>query len=420
MIGYFILLGYSILFIISFNKNNSETLTLNLLSITFPWVLYFSLIYIFQIKFYSLNINFFIFIFFLSLLSYIACITGYNSAKNEIFKTNKNFENFEKYYIFFISLGIIGALVTVYERFDNFSLFLSTTNPEELYKLRYSTNIKDVGLRIESNIEYLKILYPFSFISIVPVGGSFKIKTLRYVCLTLFVLGALMVAGRFNFLFAVIALGIFTYNNKKIFNLRNLSIILIFFYFLSLSFTLRSSNFDTLYFYKNLAGISDINFLGLKNLDSVFFTPIYNLITYYVQSANHLTSFLIDYDLRKLAFGGYQFDIVFGIINKVLGTSLVTKRELAFNDYSVGLFSTYIRDVLADFGYIGCIVFSTSIGYLLGNYSAKQNLHWIYRVIYYFLIIQFALAPLLLIYSDFILLLNIYLFAFLYFKKKNN
>jgi len=420
MVGFIILLAYFILFFLSFSRINNETLKLNLVVISFPWVAYFSTIYLFQIKFYNFNINFFILILIFSFLSYFSCIIGFKNTTNKInFKKTKN-ENFYNYYNFVITLGIIGALATIYERFDNFAYFLNYSNPEELYRLRYSANIKEVGLRIDSNIEYLKILYPFSFISIVNVGGESLNKFLRYICLILFIAGAMMIAGRFNILFAVISLIISIYfNNRKILNWKNFFIILTFIYFLAFTFTLRSPDFDSLNFYKRLANISEINFLGIKNLEGLFLTPVYNIITYYVQSASHVTIFLIDYDLRDLVYGGYQFEIVFNIINKVFGTEFITKRALAINDPSYGLFATYTRDLLADFGYIGCITFSVITGYLLGSCSVKQNEHWIYKIFYHYLIIQFLLSPLLLIYNDFILLSHIYLIIILFFIKKN-
>ena len=423
MISFIILIGYMIMFIIAQNKNNSDILSLNLLSISIPWVLYFSLIHLFQVEFYNLNIFFFIFIFFLSCLSFFLCIQGYNFSVKKNFITKKKFDRFDQYYIPLIIFGIIGASATVYERLDNFTDFLTYTNPEEIYKLRYSANLKEAGLRIESNIEYLKILFPFSFISIVPVGGSFKVKTLRYFCLFLFIFGAFMIAGRFNLLYSFMGLGIFLFlSNKKILNLKNFFMIIIFFYVLALSFTLRSPDYDSFSFYKQVAGISEMNFLGIKDLDNILLTPLYNIITYYIQSANHLTTFLIyrDLNLNELAWGSYNFEIVFNIINKIFGTTLVTKRELGVYDPTVGLFTTYTKNLLVDFGYLGCVIYACVSGFLLGYFSMKQNHHWIYRVIYYYLIIQFMVTPIMVLYNDFILLLHIFLFIILFFKKEAN
>lgn len=420
MVGFIILIAYFILLILSFNKINSPTLKLNLIAISTPWVFYFSIIYLFQVKFYNFNINFFIIILILSMLSYFSCISGYNNTikKNNINKSHK-FRYFNEYYNFAIILGIIGASATIFGRLENLGDFLNYSNPEEIYKLRYSANLSDAGLRIENNIEYLKIFYPFSFISIVAVGGSLINKFLRYICLVLFIVGALMVAGRFNILYAVLSLIITVYfNNKNILNLKNFFIILIFAYFLAFTFNLRSPDFDSLNFYKRVANISDISFLGIANLEGKYITPIYNIITYYVQSANHLTKFLSDYDLRDYTYGGYQFEIVFNIINKILGTSFVTKRELSIYDPSFGLFSTYTRDLLSDFGYLNCIFFSILTGYFLGVFAVRKDEHWIYRTIYHYLIIQFILAPMVLIYVDFILLNHIYLLAILFFKQK--
>ena len=120
MVGFIILVAYFILLILSFNKINSPTLKLNLIAISTPWVFYFSIIYLFQVKFYNFNIDFFLIILILSILSYFSCISGYNNTikKNNINKSHK-FKYFNEYYNFAIILGIIGASATI---------FLSSTN----------------------------------------------------------------------------------------------------------------------------------------------------------------------------------------------------------------------------------------------------------------------------------------------------
>lgn len=411
------------MFLVFFYKKDNN-LFFSLFCIIFPWFLYFCFIILFQVNFVNFDSKIFFYNSFLIFLSLFFCIVGYKKSINLLKDKNYEFKKayFLKFYFFFIILGIIGSLATIIERSANFYDFINYSSINELYKLRYKANITEGNLRIENKIEYLKIFYPFAYLSVVPIKSNWpKIKYARYISVFLFLVSAIMLGGRFNFLYFFLGLVIYAYFNKNnILSLKNLIIFLIFIYLLSLTFILRSPYEDILSFYKIIGGITSISFLGLNNnfIDQLF-EPFYSLITYYIQSANHLSVFYNNFEYRDLALGGYQFSIIFNIFNSIFDFNLPTVRGFILEDSTIGLFSTFSRDLYADFGFIGPLIFSIISGYLLGYYSNKID-YWFNSVIYYYLIIFFLLSPQITIYTDFILLMHLYIILFLLFKNDKN
>ncbi len=420
MILILIIISYLILLIFCLNNRENKVLTLNLLAIIVPWILYFSLIFIFKIKFDNFNPDIFLFILLLSFLSFFSCIAGYNLSKkkNLINNTSPEKTNFLEFYVLFLTLGIIGSIATIIGRTEALHSFLNYSSLNELYKLRYTANLQDTGFRIESKFEYLKIFLPFSFISVVPISCNKKIKVLRYLALILFLTGGMMVAARFNFLFLFLSLLITAYmRDKNIFRIRNVILIILFFYLLAISFDMRSPDDDTLYFYKKLGGINNIGFIGGQKIEnSIFIKPIYNMVIYFVHSANYLALFIEDFKFREFTHGSYQFSILINIINSLFDSSILTKNNYFIEDKTLGIFTTYIRDLYADFGYGGCLIFSLISGYLLGYLSYIENHKWYYKILYHYTLILFILSPQILLLTDYILLMYLFLFLFISFK----
>jgi oligosaccharide repeat unit polymerase len=403
---------YTFIHLSIYRYKKDKVTFLSLFVITFPFTLYFLLILIFQVQFKYFVPIFFFNLFFCTILSYAFCLIGISKA-TENFKNSRNDpDNYFFLYTLCLSLGVIACLANIIAAYENAINFITNFDIKELYRLRYSININESSLDISSPIEYLKIFLPFAFVSFIPIDASKKINILRYSCLFLLLLSGLLVAGRIYFLYAILMYLISTYfkQSQHQTNYKNYFLLLFFFYLLNLSFTYRSSDFDTYYFYLNIGGIESISFLGaeIEFIDKLL-RPAYIVSTYYFQSANHVSDYLTNFRSDTLTLGAYQFALILKTVNYLFGTTFQNLQDFSFYDRTTSLFSTYGKLPLTDFGYLGTYVAAITYGYFLGYLSITKEKYWYWKIIYYFLLAQFILAPQLSIFTDWLLLLVIFI-----------
>ena len=402
--------------------------TFDLKVIFFPWIIYLLLVLIFDIKYKYYN-PIIIYIICLSLtFSTISYLSGRSFAEFKNLKTNKNLskENIP-YYRILIILSLLGSFGSVfYDLIDlkNNTLFkaLIYQNKPLMYSLRITNNLGPE--LVGSNLKFIcKFIFPLSFFFYIYNFQKKNIK-LSYLIIILTFSSLLISGGRFYFLYFFIIYIFSRIDSDKEFNLfskKKIFIIIIFFYILLLTMSSRvPEQVDTLEFYKTILGVVNIRF---EYLELGIFNTLKNnflaLIIYLTHSLNFLSYYYETFSFDSHSNGSYTFNLLFRIINKIFDLNLSLN---SFYDPTFGRYSTFIKDLVADFGIIGLLIIFSFYSFFFGFSSYYKKYYYSFEVIYYWLLTFFILAPLVnIISSGFINLMFLFLiiYAFLEIIYKN-
>ena len=392
-----------------------------------PWILYLFIILLFNIEFEKINIIVFLPIILAIFLSMFFFFLGFKNSYNKIqyhdfISTKKNFIILaEPLYIKqLVILALIGCVFNLYfdiVRTINNEMFRSLTDQDAnfLYSIRISKNTS--AELIGSNFQFIsKALYSLSFFFYI-YKLTKKYIFYQWIIIILSLINCLLTGGRFYILYYLI---IFitskaAYNNVKIsnyFTFKNFIIFLIIFYGLLLSFSLRApGDFDILNYYKYTNGIKSI---ALEYVDFGIFDELKNsLLILIIHITQSLYFFSMHYDLfgfSAYAYGGYTFNLPVRIINTIFNFNLSPIQDYYGVDYTIGRYSTFAKSLISDFGIIGMLVFNSFCSYMLGISTNYKDLYFSYRIIYYWLLVFFLMAPMFnLIQSGYINIMFIYL-----------
>tara|TARA_A100000164_G_scaffold380962_1_gene430541 strand:+ start:1342 stop:2082 length:741 start_codon:yes stop_codon:yes gene_type:complete len=210
----------------------------------------------------------------------------------------------------------------------------------------------------------------------------------------------LVTGGRFFFLYFFIIFITSNVAKKNIklsnyFTFKNTILFIIFFYALLLTFSLRAPpNIDVLNYYKYSMGIESI---ALENINFGKFNQMKDnflaLIMYITHSFYFLSMHYESFVFEGFAYGGYTFNLVFRIINNIFNTNLVSIMDYVGIDPTLGRYGTFAKTLLSDFGVVGMLIVYSIIGYVFGISANYKNIYNSFRIIYYWLLVYYLLAP---------------------------
>lgn len=407
-----------------------------------PWFFYLLILFVFQVKFISFNTIIIAPILLSLILSIIFFLFGFrNSASNIKFQNLlRNKERVREIsgepplIKLIILLALIGCSLSLY--FD----VIRALNNETFFNLREQGNPMLYSLRIAKNVEVVeitgsnlqlisKVLFPLSFFFYVS-NFTKKYIFFQWIIIILSLASNLVTGGRFYFLYFLI-IYLFSYSDYKnikfvkYFNLKNLIIALLILILLLWSFSLRiPSNFDLVTYYKILLGVKsigleEISFGVFNNLKDAFLV----LIIYITHSIHVLSLYYDQFNFDAFSYGGYTFNLIFRIINTIFGTNLASIQSYVFIDLTFGKYATFAKTLLADFGLIGMFIFYSICSYYFGISYNYKKFYSSFKVIYYWLLTFFLIAPMKgIISSGFINLMFCYviIYAIIEIKMINN
>tara|TARA_A100001015_G_C15038756_1_gene738097 strand:- start:1406 stop:2716 length:1311 start_codon:yes stop_codon:yes gene_type:complete len=383
-----------------------------------PWIFYYIVFFIFDIKFVSFNgivIIPIILAIFLSILFYlIGYNRSYNSKEFQYFLNENNSDtnsennshtNREEppYIRLLIILALIGCVFSLY--FD----VLRTLKNETFFSLREQGDPMLYSLRISksatselvgSKLQFLsKTLFPLSFFFYIS-NFTKKYVFYQWIIIILSLTDCLVTGGRFFFLYFFIIFITSNVAKKNIklsnyFTFKNTILFIIFFYALLLTFSLRAPpNIDVLNYYKYSMGIESI---ALENINFGKFNQMKDnflaLIMYITHSFYFLSMHYESFVFEGFAYGGYTFNLVFRIINNIFNTNLVSIMDYVGIDPTLGRYGTFAKTLLSDFGVVGMLIVYSIIGYVFGISANYKNIYNSFRIIYYWLLVYYLLAP---------------------------
>ena len=247
-----------------------------------------------------------------------------------------------------------------------------------------------------------------------------KYKIYQYSIILLSLISCLITGGRFYFLYFFL---IFVISKKnldskfQLINFKNIIFFFILFYILISSFSLRSfETYDILYNYKENLGIESIlfedssfgHFENIKN----------NFLSFIIYSTHSLYFYYIHYatfEFQQYSNGGYTFNLLYRIINTIFNTEFSTITNYFGTDPTIGRYSTFARDLIADFGLLGLYILYSFYAFIFGIANSLKRKYSSFKILYYWLALFFTLSPHLnIISSGFINLMFLYSVVFLF------
>ena len=147
------------------------------------------------------------------------------------------------------------------------------------------------------------------------------------------------------------------------------------------------------------------------------------LIIYLTHSFYFLSEYYESFGLKAIAYGGYTFNLIFRILNTLFNTNLSPIQDFYGIDFTIGRYATFAKHLIADFGFLGMIIFYSVCSYIFGVSSNYKNLYTSFKVIYYWLVIYFLLAPLTnIMASGYLQIMTFYLifYSFVEIRLKKN
>ena len=394
----------------------------------FPWIIYLFVIFLFRVKYVDFNL-FVIYPIIISIfLSIIFYFIGLNVGQIKLKKSHIvdeyiNPNNEPKYIRLIIFLALLGSIGSIY--FDlidlrSNSLFqdLTSQNSPLFYSLRVSNNFTAelTGSFLKS---FFKLLFPICFFFYI-YNFTHKYKIYQYSIVLLSLISCLITGGRFYFLyfFLIFVISRKNFDSKfELINFKNIIFFFILFYILISSFSLRSfETYNILYNYKENLGIEsilfeDISFGHFENIKN-------NFLSFIIYSTHSLYFYYIHYvtfEFQQYSNGGYTFNLLYRIINTIFNTEFITITNYFGTDPTIGRYSTFARDLIADFGLIGLYIFYSFYAFVFGIANSLKRKYSSFKILYYWLALFFILSPHLnVISSGFINLMFLYSFIFLF------
>lgn len=380
--------------------------------IALPWILYTCIILLFGIDFEVSNLETIALLSIVIWLSSCFFLVGHSygrKAKNALYK-NTPTEPFTKrsrlQFLIILIFGLLGGIYFITERIQNLSdidslLFL------DLYQVRISNNAEsefsDRGI-----ISFLsRFLFSFCFLSFCFLGRDFQkddklAQFVNILCIATVFFAALISAGRLFIVYYIAGFFLIKYiNNEKVKRWQYISTMLVALAMIGMFyFRAPSDASDVKEFYMSLLRIKDVGFFfGVTELSGVFIDSISIVAIYLAHSFGVLSEFYNYSSFDAYAYGGYTFNLPYRIFNKLFSLQIPVLQDY-WLDPSLGLYATYARDALADFGIIGSMVFISAIALVSGFSYPLRNCSWPYRVTTYWGLIYFSMAPLLSVISS--------------------
>lgn len=172
------------------------------------------------------------------------------------------------------------------------------------------------------------------------------------------------------------------------------------FSFFLLMFSMRSRESDYVGFYKDLFGVVEVGVFF--DALSACAPPLSVLILYLTHPISKFSEFL-EYYLSSDFFaagGGYQFNLIFRLLQGALGiedSSIFSYRGI---DPSIGYYGTFLRDMIADFTVVGAILQLTFMAIFFAFLYHVRWRHWILDSLFSWFGVFFLLAPIVNIFSS--------------------
>ncbi len=375
-----------------------------------PWVFYYIIYFLFDIKFVSFNGIVILPILLAVFFSIVFYLIGYKrSYKSEEFQFFLNEQNsnpsFKEppYIKLLIVLALIGCVFSLYfdiaRTLKNETFFsLIEQGDPMLYSLRISKSV--TSELVGSKFQFIsKTLFPLSFFFYI-YNFTKKYVFYQWIIIILSLTDCLVTGGRFYFLYFFIIFIASNISKNQIrlssyFTIKNIFIFVIFFYGLLLTFSFRAPpNVDMLNYYKYSMGIESI---ALENINFGKFNQIKDSFLAFVMYITHSFHFLsIHYEsfgFEGFAYGGYTFNLIFRIINNIFNTNLASIIDYIGIDLTMGRYATFAKTLISDFGIVGMLVIYSFISYIFGISANYRNIYNSFKIIYYWLLVFYLLAP---------------------------
>ena len=154
------------------------------------------------------------------------------------------------------------------------------------------------------------------------------------------------------------------------------------------------------------------------NNTSIIFLNCSNFLSFIIYSTHSLYFYYIHYatfEFQQYSNGGYTFNLLYRIINTIFNTEFSTITNYFGTDPTIGRYSTFARDLIADFGLLGLYILYSFYAFIFGIANSLKRKYSSFKILYYWLALFFILSPHLnIISSGFINLMFLYSVVFLF------
>lgn len=374
-----------------------------------PWVIYFGACLFFGVYLFLDSIISLIVIvasvFFVSVSSYFGQVLGGHFHGAVVGDPNvfmpRNGALFSVFSVSLIVLGMLSGFLLVSSRVHESAEALFAL---DFYSLRMSISSESSLVERSALDLATRFLFSFCFLSMFFGLKDYKyfpkLRVLHFVSLVLLVIFSLSHGARLIVVYIFILVFLRSYFEGYIISKGLLIFFVLAFWFFVLMFYLRAPvSFSEAYdFYRMFFGFDDFYFLfALEIEDSVFVDLISIVGMYFVHSLDKFGDFLSDFESLGCASGVYTFSLGMRIINFLFNVS--SDVGVCASDDTRGYYTTFLRDPLADFGFIGATILLSIFAFLTGFFFYFRNLGWSFRVVFYFGALAFCMAPLLSVLS---------------------
>ena len=380
--------------------------------IIMPWLVYTSIIIFFGVRFSKSSLEPILIISILIFLSgcFFTIGRAYGKKTMGSFYRNSTLGPFSSkgsrsVYKCLLVLGLLGGAYFILEKIQTLS-GISSFYTFDLHQVRISNSVES-ELGDKGAATFLsRFFFSFCFLSFCFSGEDFRhrdryLYILNICCITTVFCVAMISAGRLFIFYYIAGFFLMKYINGGVikrwqYSFASLAIVamIAMFYFRA-----PSNVYGVKEFYMNLLKIEDIGFFfGLADFEGGLFDTVSILVMYLVHSFGVLSEFYTYLSFNEYAYGGYSFNLPYRILNKIFSLEIPVVQDYR-NDPSLGLYASFARDILADFGVVGACIFLSSIALVTGYSYSLRNYSWSYRVVTYWGMVYFAMAPLLSVIS---------------------
>lgn len=331
---------------------------------------------------------------------------------------------------FLIALGVLSGFILVSARIHESADALVAL---DFHSLRMSVSAEssfgersalDLAARFLFSFCFLALFFGFKDYRYFP-----KLRIFHFLGLVLLVLFSLSHGARLIIVYIFILMFLRSYLEGYRISKGLVPCLILVFAFLVLMFYLRAPvSFSEVYdFYRKFFGFDSFYFFFALEIEDSFLVDLLSIIgMYFIHSIDKLGEFLKDFRNLGCASGFYTFGLGMRIIDFIFNIS--SDLGSCGSDDTRGFYTTFLRDPLADFGFVGAAVLLSIFAFVTGFFFNLRNLDWSFRVVFYFGALAFCMSPLLSVLSGgfiallyyvslFVALSKLYLYVFLVLRK---
>lgn len=298
-------------------------------------------------------------------------------------------------------LGFVSGMVIVSQKAYEQATYLLAL---DFYKLRMSASTANDLSKSGLFNSILMAMFSLSFVSIFFAKRNFNSKFWYFVnfcSVTIVCLYVLLGGGRMIVFYAIVLMLLrslidgYGVSRRIIIFVAILAAAMISVFYFRVPTELSAA----LEYYNNFFGLSsNAIFFGLYEGRGIILDLLYIVGIYFTHSLGVFSDFLYYQSSAPFAFGSYTFSLPGRIISAFFGFEFSTIYDIS--DPSIGYYSTFLRDPIADFGVYGGLTFVFLFSLVTGFFYNLRKYYWAFNMVFYYCALCMLMAPLISVVSS--------------------